>query len=332
MSFKVRERQQANALGRDPTVCVLEDGRGNELHVCTVLGFNAFHWSAAGHALLYRHPDFFNEARPTRTGFPILFPFPNRIRDGRFTWEGRSFELPLHDPAGKNAIHGFAAYRAWRVVGQGSDDRQAWITGEFQGSRDAADAVHLWPADYRLRVTYRLAPNLLRVEAVVENPDSVALPFGLGYHPYFRVEPFGGGAARVSLFACRQWELLETLPTGRQHDVAPIRDVPFADLKLDDLFTGLETVDEGGVLVGALRTPAGQSFSMTASPDFRDLVAFTPPHREAVCFEPYTCATDAINLHERGIDAGLRVLEPGGRWSGWVEMALTAGAAGAAAY
>jgi aldose 1-epimerase len=328
MPFRVCKRQQANALGRDSTVCVLEDGCGNELHVCPALGFNAFHWSAAGHALLYRHPDFFNEARPTRTGFPILFPFPNRIRDGRFTWRGRSFELPLNDPAGKNAIHGFAAYRAWRVVEQGSDDRQAWITGEFLGSRDAADAVHLWPADYRLRVTYRLAHNLLRVEAVVENPDCMPLPFGLGYHPYFRVEPFGGAAAHVSLFARRQWELVETLPTGKHHDVATIRDVPFTDLKLDDLFTRLKTAGDGAVLVGSMRMPAGRSFTMTASPEFRELVAFTPPHREAVCFEPYTCATDAVNLHERGIEAGLRVLEPGGRWSGWVEMALAASGAG----
>ena len=45
---------------------------------------------------------------------------------------------------------------------------------------------------------------------------------------------------------------------------------------------------------------------------------FTPPHREAVCLEPYTCITDAINLHQQGKDAGLLVLSPGETWEGWL--------------
>jgi aldose 1-epimerase len=51
----------------------------------------------------------------------VLFPFPNRIRDGRFTWDGREYRLPPNDPAMKNAIHGFACRRPWRVVDQGAD-------------------------------------------------------------------------------------------------------------------------------------------------------------------------------------------------------------------
>ena len=47
-----------------------------------------------------------------------------------------------------------------------------------------------------------------------------------------------------------------------------------------------------------------------ASKDFRDLVVFTPPHRHAVCLEPYTCITDAANLQAKGVDAGWRVWLP----------------------
>jgi aldose 1-epimerase len=61
---------------------------------------------------------------------------------------------------------------------------------------------------------------------------------------------------------------------------------------------------------------------LTVAPDFRELVAFTPPHRQAVCLEPYTCTTDAINLQQAGIDAGWRVLAPGASWSGDVELAF----------
>ena len=49
---------------------------------------------------------------------------------------------------------------------------------------------------------------------------------------------------------------------------------------------------------------------------------FTPPHRQAFCVEPYTCVTDAVNLQQRGIDAGWRVLAPGEKWAGVVELAV----------
>ena len=53
-------------------------------------------------------------SHPARSGTPILFPFPNRIRDGQFTFEGRNFRLPATN--GPNAIHGFAMEAAWDVV------------------------------------------------------------------------------------------------------------------------------------------------------------------------------------------------------------------------
>src|SRR5262249_30607998 len=145
-----------------------------------------YQWQAARQEhhldLLYADPQLFQNSSPTRSGIPILFPFPNRIREGRFTWDSKTYQLPLNDSVKQNAIHGFACRRAWRVVDQGADERGAWVTGEFQGSRDAADTVALWPADYRIRITYHLNKNRLRLEARVDNPDRKVLPFGLGYH------------------------------------------------------------------------------------------------------------------------------------------------------
>ena len=109
------------------------------------------------------------------------------FRGGRFQWEGKDYQLPTNDPSGKNAIHGFACRRPWRVLDQGADDRGAWLQAEFWGSRDAPESLALWPADYRMRLTFRLEPRSLRLEAVVDNSGDRPLPFGLGYHPYFRV-------------------------------------------------------------------------------------------------------------------------------------------------
>src|SRR5262249_20289657 len=149
-------------------------------------------------------------------------------RAGRFTWDGRDYQLPPNDPSGKNAIHGFACRRPWRVVEHGTDERGAWITGTFVGTRKSADGVILWPADHSLRVTYRLSTEGLRVEALVTNPDDVPLPFGLGYHPYFRV-PFRAGVRPedycVDVPASSFWELQDVLPTGKRWPVEGPRDL-----------------------------------------------------------------------------------------------------------
>jgi aldose 1-epimerase len=212
------------------------------------------------------------------------------------------------------------------VLDSGTRASQAWIRGAFQGSRDAPDCRSLWPADYALEVTYTLADGELRLEAVVTNPDRVPLPLGFGLHPYHRfpadqalfyVEP----SAQVE-----QWPLSDYLPAGNP---MPLDDAhrPLAhpgEWKLpstmtwDDAFrvaSGTATVPLGTWLVDRQRDLAVR---MEATGGFRDLVVFTPPHRQAVCLEPYTCITDAINLQARGFNTGLMVLPPGESWRGTV--------------
>ncbi len=330
MSFQFAWENRDNAFGIDGKVAVLQ-GAGNRLEVWPALGFNAYRWQSAGLELLYRNPEFFTDRRPTRSGFPILFPFPNRIRDGRFNWEGKAYQLPIGDPAMKNAIHGFAFNRPWRVLDQGGKPNEAWITAEFHGSKDAPETLELWPSDYRIRLTYRLLDRVLRVEAEVDNPGAKPLPWGLGYHPYFTVAPFGGPAAVVTAATAKYWELRDNLPTGKILDVDYPRELRhgqfFANLNLDDLFTGLYdfTYDQEDKLgmISVLQHPSGElMLTLWVSEGFRELIGFTPPHREAICLEPYTCITDAINLHVQRVDGGLRVLMPGERWTGVVEMHL----------
>ena len=69
---------------------------------------------------------------PILYGNPILFPFPNRIRDGHFDFQGRHVSLPLNEPERHNAIHGLVLDRPWEVVGQGASDSEgAWVTLRF---------------------------------------------------------------------------------------------------------------------------------------------------------------------------------------------------------
>jgi aldose 1-epimerase len=337
MSFAVHTRTQPGGTGLDPTVFVLEDGTGSRAEVWPALGFNCFHWRVpqAGRALdlLYADPNLFTGGRPTRSGIPILFPFPNRIRGGRFTWAGKDYQLPANDPVQKNAIHGFACRKPWRVVGQGADANSAWVTGAFRGSLDAPDSVDLWPEDYAIEVTYRLGTGSLRVEARVSSPGPGPLPFGLGYHPYFRVPFTPEGKAEdctVSVPARSFWALEESLPTGERRPVDAARDLNrprrYGDLQLDDVLTDLPPAPPGpgGLLERATVEGApGIVLRLLCSEGFREMVVFTPPHREAFCAEPYTSTTDAVNLQQRGVDAGWLVLPPGGEWRGVVEMKVS---------
>jgi aldose 1-epimerase len=330
MPYEVRAETYP-ADGRDGGVIVLE-GESARAEVWPAKGFNCFRWRVrhGGRLLdvLYADHAFFRGGRPTGSGTPILFPFPNRVRDGRFSWDGRDYQVPRNDHEHVNAIHGFVFDRPWRVVDRGADPDGAWVTGEFRGSADAPELTACWPADFRLRVTHRLRAARLEIAAEVHNPDSRRLPFGLGYHPYFRmplVPNSNASDCTVQAHAREVWELQSYLPTGERRPAGSPLDLsaprPFPELRLDDVYTGLESAPSAGGLrvMGELRQPPyGVEVRVLAEPAFRELVLYTPPHRQAICLEPYTCTTDAVNLGNRGIDAGWRTLAPGESWSATV--------------
>jgi aldose 1-epimerase len=330
MTFRVRQDRLPVTGALDNAVWVLEDHEGG--HSATVwpsLGFNCLAWRSRGPAgeltLLYTDPNLGGNPRPTRGGIPVLFPFPNRIRDGEFTWEDQRYQLPRNDSSGQNAIHGFACRHPWRVVDQGADEHAAWLTGEYWAAQDAPETLSLWPADHRIRLTYRLSPGMLRLEAAVDNPAGQALPFGLGFHPYFRLPLREKGRAedvRLTLPVRETWQLRDGLPTG---PVEPLgvdysTPQPATSLTLDDVYTGLPAPEGASLIHGGSLIEGKTRLSLDFSSGFRELVVFTPPHRQAIALEPYTCTTDAINLQARGIDAGWLVLEPGRVWRGQVEM------------
>jgi aldose 1-epimerase len=325
MPFRVRTESRPNAFDRDPTVTIAEDDAGNRLEVWPALGFNAYHWSAAGTEILFCDPDFFRVLKPSRTGVPILFPFPNRIRDGKYSWNGTSYSLPKNDGTKKNAIHGSALYAAWqpkppRIVGDVVE-----LSATFHGET-MKDGAPFWPTPQTLTVTYRLGRGFLDIVAEV-TAGAEPVPMGLGYHPYFRLEPFGGADARPWIAATKMWKLDESLPTGEL--VVPTGDLdygtpkPIAARTPDDVYTA---IDPRGVrgdlrLVAGITSKSGQKrFEMWTSPEYREIVVFVPAHRQAIAIEPYTCTTDAINLQARGVDAGWFAVPAGGTWRGTVHL------------
>ncbi|MBS0263412.1 MAG: aldose 1-epimerase [Planctomycetes bacterium] len=263
---------------------------------------------------------------PTRSGIPLLFPFPNRIRGGRFMWAGKEYVLDsLRQDQQGNAIHGHVFDRPWRVI----EHVEHAIVGQFQLSIDDPARRHTWPADFQIEVGYHLLDEGLHCDIRVTNPDQVTLPFGFGTHSYFRV-PLAptsqAGDCLIQAPAATEWELVNCLPTGKRIPVAGQKDLregqELAGLKLDDAFTDL-TVTDGRIETIIMDPAAGLEIRQSFDSQFRDLVAFTPPHGRSVCLEPYTCITDAVHLATQGFDTGWRVLAPGGEFRTWFQ--ITAG-------
>jgi len=263
--------------------------------------------------------------RPTRNGIPLLFPFPNRVRAGRYQFGGRSYELTgLRLDDFGNIIHGMVFDRPWRVV----ELRENAVTGRFQLSVDAPERRALWSADFIIDVRYELLEASLHCDLRIQNPDKVPLPWGFGTHAYFKV-PMSPTSRRgnciVQVSARRQWELVDNLPTGRLLPLTGHRDLregqELRDLKFDDVYTDLE-VRERQISAAVLDPAAGIQITQTTDAAFRELVVFTPPHGRSVCLEPYTCVTDAINMPAPA-DSGLQILAPGDEFRTWFAIHAT---------
>lgn len=309
-------------------VTLTDSTTGATALVLTGFGFNCFSFRPVVRGepveVLWSEAEFAaGDAKASHSGIPILFPFPGRLRGSFLTYEGRNYPLGSDDGRG-NAIHGFVLNRPWRIV----EMLPQRVTGEFHAAADEPGLSKRWPADFRLSVTYELKGNTLRCEMNVQNPGANRLPFGLGLHPYFRLPLGGAGIAddcRVTVPAAEYWELQNMVPTGRRLPAAERGNLAgamrFADMRLDDVFTRLTSA--GGEVRTAVQDPGNRrTLELVFDAAFRECVLYNPPHRQAVCIEPYTCAPDTYELQATGIDAGLRQLAAGESFQTWFEIRL----------
>lgn len=302
----------------DVQTVTLEDGKsGATAKVLVGFGFNCYSYRPVVDGepweLLWSATNFASGTeRPSHSGIPILFPYAGRLKGQTLQFEGRSYPLEGNDGRG-NAIHGYVLNRPWRIV-ERSEGR---LVGELHAAADAPQVLEKWPSDFRLRVDYALEGGALTCEIIVDNPGSGRLPFGLGLHPYFRLPLGPGGTAddcRVTVPVSQYWELVEMLPSGRRLAAEGSRGLAvgmsFAQTQLDDVFTEV-AFDNHWARATIADQRSGRVVSYEFDDGFTQCVVYNPPHREAICIEPYTCVPDAYRLGQQAAETGLRVLGAG---------------------
>ena len=237
-----------------------------------------------------------------------LLPFSNRIRDARFLFRGKSYQLRDNFPDG-TAIHGDVWKRPWKVAGEGPDFLEL--------SFDSAEYGDInFPFPFRVRLYYRIAGLVFDTELELTNSGGEAMPAGFGFHPYFR-RTLTDSREDVR-FEARVGGVYPgdtPLPTGPPVSLAPYQDFstlrPLEDTGLDHCFSGW------GGRATIFWPGSGVCVKYECDPVFTHLIVYTPQGEDFFAVEPVTNCNDAFNLAEAGQEGtGVRVLEPGESLSG----------------
>ncbi len=236
-----------------------------------------------------------------------LVPWSNRIRDGRFVFDGRSIDLRYPD-ALPHGLHGFAQLMPWTVTQAGGDT----LTMRF--SHDPASSMVNWPWPFVATQRLALDGAGLTLEIAVRNTGDAPMPAGLGVHPYFACSP----GDRLRFTATVAWRRDETLCATAAEILAPAAARHDAPLGPDDTryLAGFDGV-------ASIARKDGSRVVLETGAPFDHLVLHVPDGAPYACVEPVTHVADAFNLAHAGVDgAGMRVLQPGETLSGLVRMGL----------
>ena len=186
-------------------------------------GANVLHLDFQGENVLdgYTTPEELEAAKWGKSA--LLFPFPNRLDQGRYEWLGRSYQFPLNNSATENAIHGFVREEAFEVdfIFLAKDHASILCSYTYEGQRD------YYPFPFTLELEFMIHDNgVFTVEVAVRNLHDQAIPVGFGWHPYFRLTDRADDH-RMQLPACHKIEINERMiPTGARSVFPSIRAVP----------------------------------------------------------------------------------------------------------
>ncbi|MGN6332108.1 MAG: aldose 1-epimerase family protein [Motilibacteraceae bacterium] len=239
----------------------------------------------------------------------LLVPWPNRIQDGTYTWDGQEQQLALTEPEQSNALHGLLRYVPWDVVER--DERSLTM------------GTTIWPQTgypflLQVRARYELTEDGVTVTTSATNLGGQAAPYGSGAHPYVTVGTDLIDDAVVHVPAAK-W-----LPTGEQQAPTGVADVdgtPYdlrtpqrlGDREIDNAYVDLERDQSGRTVVTVAHPDGGRTVEFWVDDKHDWIEVFTgdslpdqSERRRSLGLEPMTCPPNAFRD-----GTGVVRLEPG---------------------
>lgn len=248
-----------------------------------------------------------HEQPPSACGI-VLVPWPNRVADGRWEYDGEPRQLDLTEPAKRNAIHGLLRRRPYDLV----DRTDSTVT-----QAAAIFPEPGYPFLLETAVTHELHTEGLQVTHSISNACDRPAPVAVGAHPYLRIADVPPEELTVTVAARTRFEVDDrSNVTGH----VPVEGTPY-DLSAGrrvselDLDTGFADLPDGPV-EHTLAADDGRRVVLWGDETFRFVQVFThrsfatKPGGVALAIEPMTAPANALNS-----GTGLRWLEPGETWT-----------------
>jgi aldose 1-epimerase len=290
--------------GPAPTGEQLEIAHGGQRAVVVEVGGGLRSYSVGGRELL---DGFGADSQPLSGRGQLLIPWPNRIADGSYTFDGVRYQLALTEPEHSNAIHGLVRDAGWSVADRAAD--RVLLEHDLRPQPG-------YPFTLSLSVEYALSDSGLSVRTTARNVGSDACPYGCGQHPYLTL-----GTATVDAIELqapgRRFLTSDArgLPTGSEpvagteYDFLTRRTI--GRTKLDNAVTDLERGDDGRALVRLHDPGSGDALTLWVDESYGYLMLFTGDtrpdvNRRSLAVEPMTCPPNAFRTGESVIR-----LEPG---------------------
>lgn len=113
-----------------------------------------------------------------------LVPFPNRINNGRYTFNQKKFQLPINFPSQNHAIHGFVYDKKFKITKQKATKNYALVDLEHIYNKD----LYEYPFNFRSKIRYKLTDNGFVCKTQIKNVGIDNMPLGNGWHPYFKTK------------------------------------------------------------------------------------------------------------------------------------------------
>lgn len=243
----------------------------------------------------------------------VLAPWPNRVRDGAWHWQGAGLQLPITERSTHTALHGLLLWSEWRpLAATASSVRLACRVLPQPG----------YPFALRVEVRWSVGPDGLRCDLAVHNEGEAPAPFGIGTHPFFGFE--GAGVDDLTLTVpAESWTPTDDrlLPLAARATRGSVADFtvarPLRGVTLDTAFSDVTRGSDGRsrVVLASSRARteiwADESFGwwQVYTSDMFDQA--DERYRRSVAVEAMTCGPDAFNSR-----ADLVVADPGQTWQG----------------
>ena len=289
---------------------------GNIAYELKVDGKNMLHFPFASLAEF--------QAKPTLCGVPFLAPWANRLDQPAFYANGKKFLLNpdlgnLRFDGNHLPIHGLLTFSPlWQVVDVKATGTAATVTSRLEFWK-YPELMAQFPFAHTISMTYRLAGGVLEVTTALKNLSSNPMPVSIGFHPYFTLHDAPRDSWKAHLAAREHVTLSKQLvPTGERKPVEFPDPFPLAGAQLDDVFTDLVRGKDGRA---EFRVEGkSEKISVFYGPKYTVAVAYAPPGRDFICFEPMAALTNGMNMAHAGSYKELQSVEPGGEWreSFWI--------------